>query len=70
MPKKSRRGMDSELAAICENGKPEAPQRFTPWGGRGIGKGAKPSSPLVWNKQFHDQKMLIFQLFLVSGKFI
>jgi hypothetical protein len=39
--------MDSELAAICENGKPEAPQRFAPWGGKGIDKGAKPSSPLI-----------------------
>ncbi|KFZ38945.1 hypothetical protein HR45_00645 [Shewanella mangrovi] len=44
---KQRRAMERELAAICADDKPEAPQRFAPWGGRGIDKGAKPSSPLI-----------------------
>ncbi|WP_417763489.1 hypothetical protein [Shewanella sp.] len=45
--------MDSELVAICENGKPEAPQRFAPWGVVGVGKGEYSSTMSVLMSASH-----------------
>ncbi|MCL2906809.1 hypothetical protein [Shewanella fodinae] len=58
MPKKPRRGMDSELAAICENGKPECRSALRRGASSGFQGARDEHRPLaqVWNEQFHDSR--------------